>query len=326
MKKIKKLDELIDGEYYWMHSNMIFDNGSRSSQMLIQRYRDHKDGRAYFGDRIWAYDGNNQAMEKYDIYGPVPKPFRGDLSNPNNYQSSEFEKVFGTNEELNSMIAQIRDNFTEEIIKYIPESSAYSSPECVLFALYKILEDRTSSPKEITKSTNSLLSVDDVSKENDFEFFWGGIFSQWAKYNFVGSDGVTYNCAEQYMMANKAIVFQDLDSYTKIMASTDSREQKALGRKIKGFNDETWDKYKIDIVRMGTYLKFSQHPELKEYLLSTGNKIIVEASPYDRVWGIGLSETDPKRFDPKLWRGHNLLGFIITQVREQLRTELKDGE
>ena len=302
-----------------MHSKMIFDNGFRSSQMLIHRYRNLEDSRAYFGDRIWAFDGNNQAMEKYDIYGPVPKPFRGDLSNPNNSQSSEFEKVFGNNEELDLMIAQIRDSFTEEITKYIPESSAYSSPECVLFALYKSIEDKLSTSKEITKGTDSLLSIVDVSKENKFEFFWGGIFSQWAKYNFTDEYGVIYNCAEQYMMAQKAKVFQDKETYDKIMASTNPKEQKALGRKIKNFNDETWDKYKIDVVRTGTYLKFLQHPELKEYLLSTGNKVIVEASPYDKVWGIGLSETDPLRLDPKNWKGQNLLGFIIMQVREQLK-------
>jgi hypothetical protein len=163
MKKVEKLDELIDGEYYWMHSNMIFDNGSRSSQMLIQRYRDHKDGRAYFGDRIWAYDGNNQAMEKYDIYGPVPKPFIGE---PKVGQFSEFEKIFGNNEDLDTMLAQIRDYFPNEITKYIPESSASSSPECVLYALYKSIENKLLSPKEITKGTDSLLSVDDVTKEN----------------------------------------------------------------------------------------------------------------------------------------------------------------
>jgi len=318
MKKIKNLDELIDGEYYWLHSKMVFDNGSRNPKLKIHQFISPVEGKAYFDGYIWAHSDNNQAMEKYDIYGPIPKPFSG---KPEIGQFSDFEKVFGNNEDLVTMIAQIRDNFTEEIIKYIPESSAGSSPECVLYALYKILEDRLSSQKKITKGTDSLLSVDDVSKENDFEFFWGGVFSQWAKYNFTDEYGVTYNCAEQYMMAQKAEIFNDTEMYNKIMASSDPREQKAFGRKIKGFNDEEWDKYKIKIVHDGTYLKFSQHPELKKYLLSTGNKIIVEASPYDRVWGIGLSETDPKRFDPKLWRGQNLLGFIITQVREQLKED-----
>ena len=111
MNKINNLEELIDGEYYWMHSKMVYENGERSSQMLIQCYRDAGDGRAYFGDHIWAYDGNNQAMEKYDIYGPVPKPevLNRDEENDNRIFKRLLMEVFEFEKEPNEILRVARE-------------------------------------------------------------------------------------------------------------------------------------------------------------------------------------------------------------------------
>ena len=112
--------------------------------------------------------------------------------------------------------------------------------------------------------------------------------SQWYDCKFT-INGRTIHTAEQYMMSQKAAVFGDKETFKKIMSAKHPKEYKALGRQIKNFKQETWDKAKYKIVLDGNLLKFSQNEELKQFLLSTGDKILVEASPYDKVWGIGMS-------------------------------------
>lgn len=154
-------------------------------------------------------------------------------------------------------------------------------------------------------------------KSDNFEFFWGGIFSQWYKSRFsVG--GVYYNCAEQYMMAMKASLFENYDTLDAIMGTSNPKEQKALGRQVKNFNADKWNAVAKDFVFKANLAKFSDDT-LKRLLLDTGDKEIVEASPYDTVWGIGMSETDPNRFDKSKWRGTNWLGEVLMQVRAELR-------
>lgn len=162
--------------------------------------------------------------------------------------------------------------------------------------------------------------------KNNYIFFWGGIFSQWFKSNFE-IDNIQYSSAEQYMMAEKARAFNDKESLDKILSTKNSRKQKELGRKIKNYDDEVWGKIRYEAVVKGNYAKFTQNENLKNQLLDTGNKIIVEASPYDTIWGIGLSEFDESRFNEDLWRGKNLLGKAIMQVREMITVseKLKDG-
>lgn len=150
-----------------------------------------------------------------------------------------------------------------------------------------------------------------------FEFFWGGPFSQWYTSKFE-VDGVEYNCAEQFMMASKAKIFGDKDALGKIMASKDPKEQKALGREVKGFSANMWNKTAKEVVYIANMAKFSD-PELKEYLLDTGDKEIVEASPYDTIWGIGMGEQNPDRFDKSKWKGTNWLGEVLMRVRRDLK-------
>lgn len=167
--------------------------------------------------------------------------------------------------------------------------------------------------------------------EEDFVFFWRhtgdpvACFSQWYPCHFV-VDGTRYNCAEQFMMAEKASVFNDKEIWAEIMASDDPSVIKKLGRRVRSFDSSIWNSHCIDIVRKGNVAKFGQNPKLREILLSTGDKILVEASPYDRIWGIGLDADEPGARSPKLWKGENRLGFILMEVREVLRRKSRKNE
>ena len=123
------------------------------------------------------------------------------------------------------------------------------------------------------------------------------------------------------MMAGKAKLFNDEEVFEEIMRCKDPKKIKSLGRKVKNFDEEKWNKAKIDIVFKGNYLKFMQNKNLKEFLLSTGNRIIVEVSPYDAVWGIKMSENDEFVNNPLKWKGKNLLGFILMEVRDEIKKQ-----
>lgn len=155
-------------------------------------------------------------------------------------------------------------------------------------------------------------------------FFYGSFFSQWAKFN-IEIDNTIYNCNEQFMMASKARLFKDAHSWMKIMETSNPADQKKLGRKVKNFEKDKWEEVARDVVFNANYAKFNQHEDLKEKLLATENKIIVEASPWDCIWGIGLRADDKKILDPKNWRGTNWLGEEIMDVRKKIRDlELKE--
>jgi len=154
--------------------------------------------------------------------------------------------------------------------------------------------------------------------EEQFIFFWDGPFSQWHPSNFV-IDGVEYNCAEQYMMAEKARLFKDKDAEEKIMESIHQPAvQKAWGKKVRNFDVDKWNEVCKDVVYRANYAKFTQNEKLGKYLHGSIGKTIVEASPYDVIWGIGLGENDPRRFDRKQWRGKNWLGEVVMKVRDDL--------
>lgn len=149
--------------------------------------------------------------------------------------------------------------------------------------------------------------------------FWEAdeIPCQWYPSEFT-VDGIEYNCAEQFMMAQKALFFEDEDTYEEIMDTDDPEEQKRLGRLVQNFDEDRWSEVAIEIVTTGNYAKFDQNPELKEWLLSTGDKILVEASPYDPIWGVGLRENDPRILDREQWQGTNWLGEALSIVRDML--------
>lgn len=154
-------------------------------------------------------------------------------------------------------------------------------------------------------------------------FFWGSIFSQWntennnGKYQFK-ENGKEFTSCEQYMMYNKAILFNDLEVAEKIMRIRNVKQIKQLGREVKNFDNEIWDKNKFDIVVNGNFLKFNQNPNFKKELYKYKDKEFVEASPVDKIWGIGLHYDDDLVLDRKNWKGQNLLGKAINKVKEML--------
>lgn len=153
-----------------------------------------------------------------------------------------------------------------------------------------------------------------------FEFFFGEAspFSQWHRCSFHDG-GRTFNCAEQYMMHGKAMLFGDAAVAAEILAADHPRRHKALGRKVKPFDDARWKAHREAIVLAGNRAKFTQNAELRERLLATGDAVLVEASPFDRIWGIGLAASNPLARDPSKWRGQNLLGKLLVQLRDELR-------
>lgn len=153
---------------------------------------------------------------------------------------------------------------------------------------------------------------------DNYIFFYGSFYSQWAIRPIV-IDSVSYNCNEQFMMSQKAKLFGDDYTLKRIMEEQNPADQKYWGRMVKGFNEAEWHKISRDVVYRANYAKFTQHMDLKKELLATGDKIIVEASPTDCIWGIGMKATDRFVTDPSRWRGKNWLGEAIMKVRKALR-------
>lgn len=159
-------------------------------------------------------------------------------------------------------------------------------------------------------------------------YFWGhtpnpkkmtaACFSQWYDCFFEVA-GVLYHTTEQYMMASKARLFKDEEVYREIMAARDPYTYKKLGRKIRNFDQSCWDDRKYDIVVEGNKAKFGQNSDIKAFLLSTGDAILAEASPFDRIWGIGLDREQALKGTVENWKGENLLGCALMEVRDWLR-------
>ena len=156
-----------------------------------------------------------------------------------------------------------------------------------------------------------------MSATYTFFFTEASPFSQWYRCAFT-EGGNAFNCAEQYMMHGKAVLFRDAEMAAEILAADHPRKHKALGRKVQGFDNGVWHRERERIVRAGNHAKFTQNPALLELLLATRGTTLVEASPYDKIWGIGLAASDPRAQDPKQWKGQNLLGKILTALRDEL--------
>ncbi|WP_345669042.1 NADAR family protein [Streptomyces similanensis] len=178
-------------------------------------------------------------------------------------------------------------------------------------------------------SQESLIREVGAGARVKYLYFWGhrprpdgqvgpGCLSQWWPAPFT-VDGVTYATAEHWMMAGKARLFQDAEAERRVLAAGHPAEAKNAGRLVRGFDEEVWARERFDVVVEGSVHKFAAHPGLREFLLNTGERILVEASPVDRVWGIGLAGDDEAAADPARWRGPNLLGFALMAARERLR-------
>lgn len=150
-------------------------------------------------------------------------------------------------------------------------------------------------------------------------YFKSSYPSQWYISSFT-IDDITYNCCEQYMMSEKAKYFNDMETYDLIMKATEPKEHKSLGRQVKNFDEVKWNIIADDIVFKANLAKFSQNSNLKQTLIDTGDKIFVECSPYDKIWGNGLNITDTLKTSPDNWTGTNRLGKAIMKVREVINT------
>lgn len=173
-----------------------------------------------------------------------------------------------------------------------------------------------------------LCALLDQGEDFKYLFFWGhtpsddghinaSCLSQWYDASFE-LDGIEYDTAEHYMMAEKAKLFGDQEIRETILAAPHPGAAKKLGRQVRRFDQELWDEHRFAIVTKGNLAKFSQDKDLKDYLLGTGTRILVEASPRDKIWGIGMDKRDPRASQPHRWQGKNLLGFALMAVREQL--------
>ena len=180
------------------------------------------------------------------------------------------------------------------------------------------------------KCQNIVKSKPKSNTKNNYIFFWkpdqeNGYLGQWFEASFEEErDGEIYKfpTAEHYMMWRKALLFDDEEMAEKILNTKSPKRVKALGRKVRNFDEEEWMENNYNIVVDGNMLKFKQNPELLDKLLATGDKILAEASPYDKVWGIGLKKESPLALDVKKWKGKNLLGKALMEVRERLKLVL----
>ncbi|WP_202436446.1 MULTISPECIES: NADAR family protein [Vibrio] len=182
----------------------------------------------------------------------------------------------------------------------------------------------------LIQSNEDLLSAQRQGKEFKFVYFWGhrkpqqGIakscFSQWYEAPFY-EGSKCFLTAEHYMMYQKAKTFDNHDIAEKILVCKTPGEAKKLGRNVVGFDEQIWREVRYNIVVQANVLKFSQHSDMKAFLSNTGDRILVEASPVDRIWGIGLSADDPKVEQVNQWQGLNLLGYALMKTR-QLINEL----
>lgn len=158
-----------------------------------------------------------------------------------------------------------------------------------------------------------------MKETNKHVLFWGGPFSNFEEVHF-SLEGHDFFCVEQYFMWKKAVTFGDKEIAEKILRAETPREAKNLGRKVKGYDDEIWSKVRAEVMETGCYAKFSQEP-FRTLIMSYEGKTFVEASPYDKIWGIGLKEDNPDADDEEKWLGQNLLGQVLGRVREKIKKE-----
>lgn len=157
----------------------------------------------------------------------------------------------------------------------------------------------------------------------DFVFFWRNgetsFLSQWKTSPYI-LDGTCFCSVEQGLMFEKAMMFRDAEASADILKTKNPKVIKSIGRKVKNFDEKRWQEVRENISLRHNLAKFEQNSDLGLKLLSTGDKILAEASPYDQIWGIGLSESDPRARNTELWRGENILGKVLMKTRALLRS------
>ncbi len=178
------------------------------------------------------------------------------------------------------------------------------------------------------RSNEDLLNYVNHGNSVKYVFFWGHqkqkmdisktCFSQWYESSFE-VEGIVYPTAEHYMMYAKVKMFDDSEIASKIIAVKTPGEAKKLGRQVNNYNEQVWQENRFNIVVQANLQKFGQNSKLKDFLVNTGNRILVEASPVDKIWGIGLATDNTSIENPNLWKGLNLLGYALMKVRDNFK-------
>ncbi len=179
-----------------------------------------------------------------------------------------------------------------------------------------------------TRNIDELIRDLADGKTARYHYFWGhkqrgsavdhSCLSQWYPARFEYS-GHAFPTAEHFMMWRKAEIFHDHEIVAAVLNADSPGLAKSLGRKVRGFDQDIWVEHRWDVVVSGNLAKFSDNPALEKYLLATGDSVLVEASPYDRIWGIGMAKNEAMNVTPDEWQGENILGFALMEVRERLR-------
>jgi len=174
----------------------------------------------------------------------------------------------------------------------------------------------------------AVLAAEADRQDGDFLFFWGhqpqpdgtigpSCLSQWWPASF-SVDGIAYPTAEHWMMAAKARLFGDDQALTAVLGAASPKDAKAVGRAVRGYREQDWAAARFGLIVAGSLAKFRQNPDLAHFLRGTGRSVLVEASPRDRIWGIGMGTGNPDAGRPSRWRGSNLLGFALMNARDLL--------
>ncbi|MDR7383654.1 NADAR family protein [Promicromonospora iranensis] len=181
----------------------------------------------------------------------------------------------------------------------------------------------------LARSVDELRLLIEAGAAVKYLHFWGhqpetdgtagkGSLSQWFVAPFEVA-GERYATAEHWMMAEKARLFRDPDAERAAIDAPNPALAKAAGRAVRDFDGDVWARERFEVVVRGNVHKFAAHPDLQEFLLRTGSRVLVEASPRDRVWGIGMGAKNENAENPAAWRGLNVLGFALMEARERLR-------
>jgi hypothetical protein len=235
------------------------------------------------------------------------------------------EQIWQKRKNLKGTQIFVNEDFSPETSKYrasltpILKAAKQSNKKCTIVGDTLILEGKRYPKDKLNELPPSLSPLSLSCKVNDKAIAFFGKASPLSNFHpaTFNINGVNYSSCEQYYQAHKAITANDQTAHDRIMETEDPAEQKRLGSTLK-INQDLWDKKAPEIMHCGLLAKFEQNRDLSEYLLSTGNKVIFEASPRDKFWGTGLSLSHPKVLDESSHTGQNLLGKLLMSLREQI--------
>lgn len=320
-------------QYMSAHKALLFDDRQTADRIMreknpleiIQLGRKIKN----FGHKKWdecsekvVFQGNllkfsqNKKLSDFLLSFPVDSIFVNADPNDSNWgiQMSEDDhdslnlfKWRGSNK-LGFQITRVRDQLLES-------AKVHIKSDVTTIGIYSLNDLKEAWSNGVRFSFVYFWLID----ESKFVDLNESCFCQWFPSDFIDEKGVKYCCCEQYMMAQKAMMFKDEITLRKIMDCNDPHAIKKLGREVKNFVPNKWDANSQEIVYHANLLKFSQNENLKRFMLSfPRSTIFVEASPYDAIWGIKLKADDPQARDPFKWKGTNFLGFQLTRLRDYL--------